>query len=545
MRKQISLIIILGWLLVACAPTAEPVAVTRPTTLTATAVPTLTNTPPATATIGPTPTSAPTNTPDPAAAQALFLETLQLELNGRQFRSVASKLDAHFFTGIYPAVYGDAGTQAILPYLETRLVPQEQPPAITFYPLSAEQIPPHLSAAALFPDSADQISIVGSAGWGLAGSGQALVYLRADGSSYRWRGLVLGYGAFEAKLALETMAAPAGLVYQIGNDYWQTDANGDPQLLIAHDGRLSLNPSATLALAAEAADDFVTMFNLSDGSSEVIDLDGRLMTSSNRVVWLDEETAVLLLTEERSLSQGTNGFPALLNTSSKTVTKLNLELSIYTQPTASHDGTITFGVNETSELQLWRDEQLATASIAALDTWPNHFSHPHLSPNGRLVIGTSTSEAEPGRIVYLLASMDQPDSKILHAIHAIPTDAAIPWHIVWSPDGQFVALSPPSWDFVEAGYWLVSVDGTSKIFLGPGPDAIIWGSGFSAPVWLDAERVVFSAVWDGKAGLQLYDLATNERFWLDTPQFAVTLHDGLRLAEGQMISPVQFATGLE
>lgn len=45
MRKQISLIVLLGCLLTACAPPTEPVAVTRPVILTATAVPTLTNTP--------------------------------------------------------------------------------------------------------------------------------------------------------------------------------------------------------------------------------------------------------------------------------------------------------------------------------------------------------------------------------------------------------------------------------------------------------------------------------------------------------------------
>ncbi len=69
---------------------------------------------------------------------------------------------------------------------------------------------------------------------------------------------MLGYGDFEIALDLETISAPPGLIYQTGDDYWQIDADGEPRLLIADNGRLSLNPTATLALSAEIGDEFVT-----------------------------------------------------------------------------------------------------------------------------------------------------------------------------------------------------------------------------------------------------------------------------------------------
>lgn len=540
LAKPFILIVLLACLLPACTPPADPVAVTRPVALVGTAVPP-TNTPPATSTTAPRPTITSTNTPDPAVAQISFLETLQMELNGRQFDGIEDKMTPSFLAGIYPAGTGTTLSDAhdALITIQTRLLPQMQLPNVTFYALDAAKIPPHLTAATLFPENMEQISIVGSTGWGLNASGQALVYLRAEGGIYLWAGLIVGYGDFAVDMDLETIDAPSGLIYSVKNgryEYWQIDANGEPQLLIAHNDRLSLNPTATLALMAEQGNEFVTVFDLADGSSEVIEVDGRLMGETGRVVWLDEETALLLMTDEPSIVQQTYGFPALLNVASGELTRLEVELSVYTQPAISANGVIAFGVSEEAELQLWQDGHLTTTPIASLGTWPDHFGILSLSPNGRQVIGLTTSETEPGRIVYLLANMEQSGNVILHAIHAVPTDAILPWGTRWSPDGQWLALSPAPWDVVEGGAWLVRVDGTEKIFLGP-------GSG--SAVWLDSDEVIFSAFWNGQYGLQLYDLAANERFWLDTPQFAATLRDGFWVDAEKSINQVQFLAGAE
>lgn len=525
--------------LAACTPPADPVSVTRPVTLAGTAVPTLTNTPHAPATTDLTPTIAPTNTPDPVAAQATFLETLRMGLNGRQFDGIEDKMTPSFLAGIYPVATAFTSARDAIIHVQTRLLPQLLTPNIEFHPLDTAEIPPHLTAAKLFGENAEQITVVGSSGWGMARSGQALVYLLAEGDSYLWTGLVVGYGDFKADLDLETIAAPPGLIYLVENgryEYWQIDANGEPQLLIAHNGRLSLNPTATLALMAEQGNEFVTLFDLTDGSSEVIAVSSRLMGETGRVVWLDAETALLLMTDEPSIVQQTYGFPALLNVTSGEFTRLEVELSVYTQPAISANGVIAFGVSEEAELQLWQDRQLTTTPIASLETWPNHFGIISLSPNGFQAIGLTTSETEPGRIVYLLANLEKSGNVILHAIHAVPTDAILPWNTRWSPNGQWLALSPAPWDVVEGGAWLVRIDGTQKIFLGP-------GSGSAD--WLDAERVIFSAFWNGQYGLQLYNLATKERNWLDTPQFAATLGDGFWVGAEKSISPVQLSPGEE
>lgn len=520
----------------ACTPPVEPVSVTRPVTLMATAVPP-TNTPPATLTISPTSTIAPTNTPDPAAAQTNFLETLQLELNGRQLDALQAKLNTPFLAGIYPATTMLTEPDNVMPHLQSRLL--NLSPNITFYALDSAEIPAHLTAAKLFGGNAGQITIVGSSGWGLRGSGQALIYLLADGDSYRWTGLVVGYGDFEADLELETIAAPPGLTYLIENgryEYWQIDANGDPQLLIAHDGRLSLNPTATLALSAEIEDEFVTLFDLANGSSEVIEVDGRLMASSYRMQWLNAETALLMITDEENVSQNTQGFPALLNVTAREINRLDLELSIYTQPAISASGVIALEINESEKLAIWQDGQLKTVTVTGLQSWPQSLWNPHLSPDVTQVVGRTSTHTEPWQAAYGLASLDQPEFTVLQVFDPIGTDAVVSPGIHWSPDGQWVALTPSSFDPLENGSWLVKTDGSIKIHLGPAS---------SPPVWLDANRVVFSAVWNGQYGLQLYDLAANQRFWLDTPQFAGTLRDGFWLDAEKLMSPVQFVTGVE
>jgi hypothetical protein len=359
---------------------------------------------------------------------------------------------------------------------------------------------------------------------------------------YLWSGLVVGYGDFAVDLELDTIAAPPGLIYSLKNgryEYWQIDANGEPRLLIAHDGRLSLNPTATLALAAETGDEFVTPFDLANGSSEVIEVDGRLMGDSLRLHWLDEATALLLVTEEPSVLQGIDGFPTLLNVLTGELTRLNVELTIYDQPTISANGTIAFAVNQDGKLLVWRDGSVTTVLVAGLQDGEKYLYGPTLSPDEMQVVGQTDNPVEPYRSTYGLASLDQSLLMFLHSYDPIPTDAVLPHGIHWSPDGHFVALSPPSWDIIEGGTWLVenSVHETRrKVFLGPGS---------SSPVWLDADRVVFTAVWNGQYGLQLYDLSTNNRFWLDTSQLKASLRNGFWLNSEKPINPVQFVAGVE
>jgi hypothetical protein len=263
------------------------------------------------------------------------------------------------------------------------------------------------------------------------------------------------------------------------------------------------------------------------------------MGDSLRLHWLNEETVLLLVTEEPSVLQGIDGFPTLLNVLTGELTRLNVELSIYDQPTISANGTIAFAVNQDGKLLVWRDGLVTTVPVAGLQDGEKYLYGPTLSPDEMQVVGQTDNPAEPYRSTYGLASLDQSLLMFLHSYDPIPTDAVLPHGIHWSPDGHFVALSPPSWDIIEGGTWLVenSVHETRrKVFLGPGS---------SSPVWLDADRVVFTAVWNGQYGLQLYDLSTNNRFWLDTSQLKASLRNGFWLNSEKPINPVQFVAGVE
>lgn len=54
----------------------------------------------------------------------------------------------------------------------------------------------------------------------------------------------------------------------------------------------------------------------------------------------------------------------------------------------------------------------------------------------------------------------------------------------------------------------MSPDGAAKRLL---------GIGTGSPVWSDKDRIIFTATIDREARLQLYNMATDGRFWLDVP----------------------------
>ncbi|HEX6385989.1 MAG TPA: hypothetical protein VF177_15065 [Anaerolineae bacterium] len=533
----------LALLWVACAADSDVVEVTRRVTETTAATAHFTSpptpqpspTPEPTATVSPMPT--PLSTPPVEFEPALesFLESLQHNLNERNFDLVESEMRSPFVAGIYPAAISTADVRDVVAHLESRLLPQQ--PSVAFRELDEAALPDNLMIAALFDDEASGVTVTGSSGWGLAGSGEGLLYIVEEASLYRWAGLIVTYGDFiPAPAFSEMIAAPAGLVYQVksgGHDHiewWQVAPDGQPELLIERNAPLSLNPGATLALQAESGDQFVTLFHLLNDSSEIIPVNGRVMASSSSIPWLDEKTAVLLITSESQVSQGTVGHPALLNTDTGQLTILEPELSIYAQPSVTAPGTAVFGVSIEDELLTWRNGQTMTVPIAGLGDEIEHFANPVLSPDGAKVTGTGGVETIPHTFGYVVASMEQPLHALVHTFTPVPTDAVIPWGITWSPDSQWLALSPPSWDVVETGVWLVAADGAAKIYLGPGT---------GSPVWIDAERVVFTAIANGKAGLQLCDMATRERFWLDLPMSDAGPFNGFWLDVTRNVSPVQ------
>lgn len=218
----------------------------------------------------------PTPTTEPQLSLEGFLDNLQQALNERDFGDLEAKMRPIFLTGIYPAATDTSAVTEVIPHLESRLLSSQ--PAITFQEADVASLPASLTAATLFEDEASRVAVIKSSGWGLAGSGAGLLYIIEEEDAYRWAGLVVTYLDFRPLSALETIAPPPGLIYQIeSNHYARVGPTGAPELLIRHDARLSLNPSATLALQPEADQKSLTLFHLPGGESETIVLEMTLM----------------------------------------------------------------------------------------------------------------------------------------------------------------------------------------------------------------------------------------------------------------------------
>lgn len=541
MKKHI--LSLLFFLLVsACTPPADTVLVTRevfvsttvPPSLPTAPAPTLT-TSPATLTVEPTPSAAPSATPDLALIQALFLESLKHELNGRQFAAVERKMAESFLFGLPPAVTTFAEASDLAHFLQFRFLPQFSEPEIAFLEVDEADIPEYLAPAVLFPDEATQLRVVGTMGWGLRSSGQGFVYLLPEGDSYRWLGLVVGYNEFPDTLELETIAAPSGLLYKNGGSYWRVDANGVPQLLLESATPVSFNPSGTAALEAVSGQADMTMFDLVNSERETVALDARHLSYASRIKWLDDETAVLRLTDEANISQGTDGFLALFNITDGTLEQLDIRVSVFDQSTISADGTIPIRVTEAGELLSWQNGLFSTTPLASLNASAHSYlGQLSLSPDGERLVGKTSAIEDVGQLAYFLGEVEGENYTILHTYFGVPTDAVLPFDIIWSPNGQLIALWSPSWDVVESGVWVVEnsfASSAMKQFL---------GSVTSSPLWLDDSRLVFTAVWDGKIGLQLYDLTSGQRYWLNTPQVDALVQYGYSIPNETAISPIRF-----
>lgn len=542
--KQKLFIILVFFLGAAChsLPTATPSATIEPTR---TAIPTAvtptattgqlseqprplatTTAPPSTPTVSPTP-------PDAFRAETAetFLDALQSHLNERDFVSLVRVIRPNFVAGIYPVAAGRTQVQEVQAALQSRLLSEE--PTITWQAVT-DELPTPLTIEALFGDESSRVSIVQSSGWGIGGSGDGLLYIIEEGNNYRWAGLILAYDGFGTVPPLPTIEATPGLIYRLQSDvpvyeWLQIRPDGQTLPLISYDLPLSLNPSATLALAGYTGDRRLTLFHLPGGESETISLDLTLMRGSNNIPWLNDNTAVLLLTDSNRVVQGTVGRLGLLDITTGLLTVLETEVSVWTQPSVGPDETIVYDYQ--GEPFLWWDSQVQPILVADPVNDSSVLINPHISPDGTKVAGVKSATFGPHTWAYVVADLEEAEYTLVHTFTPPGTDAAIPWGINWSPDGQWLALSPLSWDPVEDGVWLVSADGSNKIYL---------GIGTGEPVWIDAQQVVYSAAVNGQAGLQLYDLTTGEQFWLDTPTFDMGVNNGFWLDWTTRIEAIQY-----
>lgn len=493
----------------------------------------------------PTPSATPQPTPPAVPQQSLedFLEKLQNALNESDLEALETSVRPIFVTGVYPLGTSAADKRETLSFLEWRLLPHRDD--VGFQEVDNASLPAELTAETLFNDKAANITVVESSGWGPDGRIKGLFYILEEAGTFQWAGLVLTSGEFAPLPEQATIPLPAGLVYHDRFDWRLVGDNGEETVLIHHNPRLSLNPSATLALEAEHGAQAVTLFHLPGGDGETIELNGRLMTDTGRIPWLDDQTAVLAVTDEADVRQATLGQLALLHTATGQQTLLGIEVDSYVQPSVTAAGTIVYGMDDQGRLLAWRDGQAVSLPVAGLGGDISSLSRAVLSPDGALLAGVASRQdghsanghsANDHQAAYAVVGMEQPVSVRVHPYSSIGTDAVLPTGITWSPDSRWLALLSPASDIVVNGVWLAAADGSAKLHL---------GAGTRNPVWLDANRVVYSATVLGVDGLQLYDLTTGEASWLDTSQYEADPLDRFFLNLPPNIHAVQIVEGVE
>jgi hypothetical protein len=494
--------------------------------------PTAIFTPVRTLTPSETPQGTPTPTTEPLSLEG-FLNNLQEALNESDLEALEAYIRPVFVTGIYPVGTSTAVSSEVMAFLEWRLLPRRED--VSFQEVDNASLPAELTAETLFNDKAAHITVVESSGWGPDSRIKGLFYILEQAGTFQWVGLVLTSGEFAPLPDLETIPLPAGLVYHDRFDWRLVGINGEETVLIHHNPRLTLNPSATLALEAEHGEQSVTLFHLPGGDGQTIELDARLMTDAWRIPWLDDQTAVLAVTHDSGVYQATIGQLALLHTATGQLTLLDIEVDSYVQPSVTAAVTIVYGMDGPGRLLAWRDGQAASLPVAGLGGDISSLSRVVLSPDETLLAGiTSRQDTHPA--AYAVVGMAQPVGVRIHPYSSIGTDAVLPTGITWSPDSRWLALLPPASDIVVSGVWLAAADGSAKVHL---------GAGTRNPVWLDANRIVYSATVLGVDGLQLYDLTTGEASWLDTSRYDATPLDGFWLDLPPNIHPVQIIEDVE
>ncbi len=369
---------------------------------------------------------------------------------------------------------------------------------------AADLLPDGVTPEILYDGQQPLAAVLYSSGWGLAGSGEGLLFIVEENGRYRWGGLTVANDNFAPLPELATVSPPTGLVYRLGNGWWQVGPNDERQQLTQHEKPLSLNPSASRALYAESGASSLLLIRFQEGDSMTIPVGGTLYHGSEEIPWLDEDTAVLIIDPSgKAVTQASIGRLALLDILTGSITILEPELYIYSHPSVSLPDTIVYGGFD--GLGVWPADQAQLFSPALL---ASNLSNAVFSPDGTKLAGVGGSEDGRYTFAYHVYDVASQTDVSVHAFRPPGTDAILPWGITWSPDSQWLALEPPSDDPIEGGVWLAAADGSRTIHL---------GIGTSHPVWLDGERLVFAATINGQTRIQRYNVKTGERFWLDVP----------------------------
>ncbi|MCB9418954.1 MAG: hypothetical protein H6667_04080 [Ardenticatenaceae bacterium] len=442
-------------------------------------------------------------TRDPGATLENLITLIREELGTRCISCLHDVMSDEFSLSFYPAGVFTQDKKYALNLLSAVFLPLEETIALSDTAVT-NPLPDGITPESLYAGAQPVAAVLSSSGWGLAGSGEGLLFIVEENGRYRWAGLTVAYDNFAPLPELATVPPPTGLVYRLGDGWWQVGPSDERQPLTRYEKPLSLNPSATRALYAESGASSLLLIRFQEGDSTTIPVDGTLYHGSEAIPWLDDDMAVLVIDPSgKAVTQSSIGRLALLDILTGKITILESELCIYSHLSVSLPDTIIYGGLD--GIGVWPAEQSGSFSPALL---ASNLSNALFSPDGTKLAGVGGSDDGRYPFAYHIFDVASQTDVSVHAFRPPGTDAVLPWGITWSPDSQWLALEPPSDDPIEGGVWLAAADGGRKMHL---------GIGTSHPVWLDGERLMFAATINGQTQIQLYDLMSGERFWLDTP----------------------------
>lgn len=437
-----------------------------------------------------------------------FVEGLLADLNARRIDELRPLLSKTFDFRILPVgwqAYGrDEATQAIQ---FTHILP-DQPNVVQIE--STFPLPDEFSGEGTVP----VIASVETSGWGLSGQDRGRLLITLEDGALRWAGLLLYQKSFTPLTGLRTVAAPAGLVWQAGGRYFQVDAEGQSQFLFEQDQYLQISPGGEYAAIDMAGNNSeIVILSVATGSKTSVSLPGYLLWPLIEKQWLNNTKLVIALTASKDfdIHQEQIGNLALLDVAGGKVEELPIDVNYYTTFLATSDATILYSTPD-GALMEWRAGQarpFAMRSVRLGDETIHTLRSPVLSPDRRWLAGIAAArQGSEGLAAYVSIDLDHQTANVLKTFHPITTESRMIQSIQWSPDGHWLSIQSRDNDLLQNGVWLLSAQGEERIFL---------GTASSDAVWLDAQRVTFSYVSDGRTRLQQYDLATRERAWLDLP----------------------------
>lgn len=456
-------------------------------------------------TLNPMPPPPDDNPAFPLAEIEQLLDQLRADLNARDFAAVRAVMSEDFDFQIVPLDGESRGPEAALQALEFGQILSAHPQIF--------RSPDYTRFQRNFPgEGKPAIYSEETGGWGLSGQDQGYlsVVLEEDGQ-LRWSRLLLYDDSYTPLPWLESALAPAGLIYQKDNQYFQVAADGTSRLLFGQEPPVSFSPDGAWAVSGAAGQNELVVRAFSPEDQREIALDGYLMWGVAEAQWLNPQTVLLALADTQEEAQEGRGHLALLDVESGAQEDLPIAVRMDDQPSVTADGGILYNAAN-GDLMEWHAGQAQpfplpplTLDGSALRT----VTSPVLSPNRAALAGIAAIQQGAETLpAYVLIDLHNQTAQVVQTFHPIPGGTRIPQTLAWSLDSRWLAIHSQDYDPIQNGVWLISPGWQQPIFL---------GTASSHPVWLDANTLILSYAHEGATRLQQVSLPAKTRRWLNLP----------------------------